>query len=214
MHYVFPIFLSRDTPVPCRLFFRLFLVFCRRRVKKIIMDHSTVFFFCCILLISVPGSGRWICLPLPLAWSWSWPADLVQNQCSILSMVNRPCQGPLWLWLLFLARVADIPEINKIQPKPSKTKGNNKRKIYEYYEYGEIFINFSIGISVGLAKIIETRRKINNVLAIVMAWKEKLLNGSQKKGGKTAGQFSARLNIIDWITHTPCVPPQQRPFEL
>lgn len=45
-----------------------------------------------------------------------------------------------------------------------------------------MFINFSIGISVGLAKIIETRRKINNVLAIVVAWQGKLLNRSQEKG--------------------------------
>jgi len=45
------------------------------------------------------------------------------------------------LWLLFLARVADIPEINK---RNLNRRNGNKGK--SNYENVEIFINFSQGI--------------------------------------------------------------------
>jgi len=54
---------------------------------------------------------------------------------------QQPEPETVLLWLLFLARVADIPEINK---RNLNRRNGNKGK--SNYENVEIFINFSQGI--------------------------------------------------------------------
>lgn len=116
--------------------FRLFLVGYRRRVK-VIMDHSTT----ALLLIFVRGEGvstvhspsSTVHRPfLMSATALDWPCPK-----SMFYFINGQQPSIVLLWLLFLARVADIPEINK---RNLNRRNGNKGK--SNYENVQIFINF------------------------------------------------------------------------